>query len=132
MKQHKFRGKRVDNGEWVYGVPCEFYRDTYRTNTIALINTIGTDELDGFMDQVDYELVDPNTIGQFTGLLDKNDVEIYERDILDSTRKSFGGVDLHYKGDEVKFERGAFRIRGYLITEHELYKVSGNIHDKEE
>lgn len=68
MREIKFRGKRLRDGKWVYG----FFRiDDY--NLIIAIDG-------NFI--VEYK-VNPETVGQFTGLHDKNGKEIFEGDIVE-------------------------------------------------
>lgn len=74
MREIKFRGKRIDNNEWVYGGYMKNINGTYITDT------------DNFHLRKTYKnyLVYDETIGQFTGLCDKNNVEIYENMEIDN------------------------------------------------
>ena len=68
--RYLFRAKRIDNDEWVYGLPS-YNKD----GEIAEI-----EEWDG--EDIIFYTVDPSTICQCTGLRDKNDKLIWENDIV--------------------------------------------------
>lgn len=81
MKQILFRGKRIDNNEWVYGFYFERLTDSIKH---CYIKYETWDE--GF---VTYEVI-PETVNQFTDLCDKNDNKIFEGDIISATALDTG------------------------------------------
>lgn len=87
MREILFRGKRIDNGEWVKGfyvcVPDTHYIMTGKFDSLT----------NGIINSEAYH-VDFSTVGQFTGLTDNKGVKIFEGDIVrwhDNTELSVGG-----------------------------------------
>lgn len=116
----KFRGKRITDGEWIYG-------DFFRNRGLAFIaeDCVVENPLASWKD---YN-VTPDTVGQFTGICDASGKEIYEGDIL---RELGSGklVEVIYDAPEFCYKDNVYVYR--FINHPENFEVIGNIYDNPE
>lgn len=122
MRISRFRGKRLDNGEWIYGSYVPHY-DFFGTIKDEMVDENGN-----------LFEVDPATVGQYTGLNDNNGKEIYEGDVLrmyDNNNYTFTCIYLQtqsaFLGKCNETQLGLANI-----TEGVSKEIIGNIHDNHE
>ena len=124
MREIKFRGRRVDNGEWVEG---------------SLITKITPKEVepvfwttlihDGALTAVE---VDPATVGQFTGLLDKNGRDWYQGDLVRVNNEAPIHV-TYWDENEMGWKIRLANSKSYWFNINApLFEIIGNIHENPE
>lgn len=126
MREIKFRGFNRKNNEWLYG----FYLQNRGAHFVC------PDEFAIGKSWDDYE-IDPDTLGQFTGLHDKKGNEIYEGDVV----RIYDSDYEKYSVQQVKFAHGVFGVDNWtkkILTTLSFFmgcdseysvEVIGNIHD---
>ena len=146
MREILFRGRMQGAPEWVYGCyykQSEFYGDTMEDHII-----ITSCEDLSYDQALQFESVEPKTVGQFTGLTDKNGKKVFEGDILKFTdvkydyewigRVEFGNPNAEYNWGfqlvYIKGEKPNTDILCWFDMEETgaFAEVIGNIHDNPE
>lgn len=142
MREILFRGKRVDNGEWVEG----FYHYSKLINSTTREHIKTTHWILPIGGQDAYDII-PESISEFTGLTDKNGTKIFEGDII----KAWGQrpMYVHFNEETLTLEMTdvgvpIFKVN-HLLNTMDLAEVQveavvgemhteviGNIHDNPE
>lgn len=142
MREYKFRGKSINKNEWIYGsLYCQIdsnYKKIYYILNKDFIKVL-IPPINVPTEVPSFNSVNEDTVGQYTGLKDKNGVEIYEGDIVYCQTK-FGKAKAI-----IEFINGKFVARfdsavthpqnGHYISYYEInkrFEVIGNIYDNPE
>ena len=139
MRDILFRGKRCDNGEWVQGfyvrADHHWHKNGIHKDWIAL----GASANGGWFALHNKYAVKAETVGQFTGLTDKNGKKIFEGDFIkipdDYDEFGINAGEIY----EVYFAFGGFRLKpkyskskGFWLEDDATVEIIGNIHDNPE
>lgn len=119
LERYKFRGQRIDNGKWVVG-SLVIRHGTY----YILCSGIDLVKYDD-----EYEVF-PESVGQYTGLKDKNRKEIWEGDIVSNNWGGIGVIVLCNGCWSIKWDEDEFDFLFAELEDH--IEVIGNVIDNKE
>lgn len=135
MREIKFRGKRVGN-IWVYGdlVHIDKGYIIITSTNLTIDNSLSEDNALVYSEK-EFSVVIPETLGQFTGLTDKNGKEIYEGDVIriHEGRNDFKITLIIWNDEYLCYDPTNDELRHILRSRYsEYYEIIGNIHDNPE
>lgn len=128
-----FRGKRKDNGEWVYGTPIVMHHNDERTHLHHFIIPDGVDLSFGVkVEDILVEII-PETRGQDTGLRDRNGRKIFGGDVVDILTENEEIGVIKWDNDTARF---VIESDGFFSDFDNYYgtdlEIIGNIYDNPE
>lgn len=145
MREILFRGKRADNGEWIFGDLYTGLNDEIYINTVVQLtaNSRCNKQI----------MIQKETIGQFTGLTDKNGTKIFEGDILRKPTKdkweelNFVSYEVFFHDNDhcessIGYQMNRQHFHGSVCGTEEYFRfiprntkrfeIIGNIHENKE
>ena len=140
MREILFRGKRLQGGEWVEGYffKSDINKKERESGKATIIFTPDCDTFIMVPECHNSFMVVSDTVGQYTGMKDKNGKWVFEGDVVktsDVTHEGF--IQIPGESFEIAMRKGCWlMVSGedwdFLETNHECIKVIGNIHDNPE
>ena len=133
-----FRGKSAEDGEWFTGQLLHFKSPVSKKELNVVVEGCEWDDSNEWFNIGRRTKVVPETVGQYTGLTDKNGKKIFEGDIIDTPDRLIKVVwftgnaqfDLHF----IRYtnEVAITNFKGIHMRDLKEYEVIGNIHDNPE